>query len=198
MKLNWAERLVVNNPFRVMEQALEIQWFKRKMFLNKEAVLLEIGCGRGAGARLINEAFRPHHLFIMDVDIVMIQMAKAYFSCNNREKISMYVGDAASLPFRTGSLDAVFGFGFLHHVPDWRKALQEIARILKTGGVYFMEELFPSLYQNFITKHILQHPNQDRFFSYDLRKALAELHLILEEAIEFKKLGILGIAKKGR
>jgi len=197
MKLNWAERLVVNNPLRVIEQALQIQWFKRKTPLNKGAVLLEIGCGRGAGARLINETFRPHHLHILDLDIMMIRMAKAYLSPNDKEKISLYVGDATSLPFRARSLDAVIGFGFLHHVPDWRKALKEIARILKTGGVYFMEELYPSLYQNFITKHILHHPTQDRFFSYELRNALEELNLLMEDAIEFKKLGILGIVKKG-
>ena len=92
--------------------------------------------------------------------------------------------------------DAVFGFGFLHHVPDWRQGLSEIARVLKPGGVYYIEELYPSLYQNVITKRILLHPEHDRFTSDDLRKALDEAHLRLANAFELRKMGILGVATK--
>ena len=108
----------------------------------------------------------------------------------------MYVGDSIDLPFKSDTLDALFGFGFLHHVPDWRRALSEIARVLRAGGVYYIEELYPSLYQNVITKRILLHPEHDRFFSADLRTALDEVGLHLEDAFELKKLGILGVATK--
>ena len=198
MKLNWAERLVVNNPIRVLEQWIMMQWLKSIRPLNQASTVLEIGCGRGAGARLILREFSPTHLYITDLDSRMIQMAGRYLSPKEIESISSYVGDATRLPFREQSLDAVFGFGFLHHVPDWRKALREVARTLKRGGAYYMEELYPPFYQNFITRHILDHPTHDRFFSDDLRKALEEVNLLIKDTIEFKKLGILGVAEKGR
>ena len=107
------------------------------------------------------------------------------------------MGDVSCLPFRAGSVDAVFGFGVLHHVVDWRAALREIARVLKPGGAYFMEELYPTVYRNFITRHILLHPTADRFSSRDLKEALAQAGLPLRQALELKQLGILGYALKG-
>jgi ubiquinone/menaquinone biosynthesis C-methylase UbiE len=38
------------------------------------------------------------------------------------------------------AFDAVFIFGVLHHIPQWRKALCEMARVLKPGGVLLVEE----------------------------------------------------------
>lgn len=196
MKLNWAERCVVNNPLRVFQQHLEIKWLRQKMPLKAGATILEVGCGRGAGAKLIFKAFRPSRLHILDLDIKMVQGAKTYLSSAIKNTVNLYVGDSIDLPFKSDTLDALFGFGFLHHVPDWRRALSEIARVLKAGGVYYIEELYPSLYQNVITKRILLHPDHNRFVSSDLRTALDEAGLHLEDAFELKKMGILAVATK--
>jgi len=72
----------------------------------------------------------------------------------------------------------------------------EIARVLKRGGIYFIEELYPPLYLNVITKRLLIHPTENRFYSEDLRSALGELGLVLKESIEEPRLGILGVAVK--
>jgi ubiquinone/menaquinone biosynthesis C-methylase UbiE len=157
-----------------------------------------MGCGRGAGAKLILRTFQPAVLHVQDLDIEMIAKAKQYLGGAELKKISLSVGDAVGLPFQADSLDAIFGFGFLHHVPDWRSALAEISRVLKTGGLYYFEELYPGLYQNVITKHILLHPEHDRFSSYDLRKGLDKTSLILKHAFELRKMGILGVAAKDR
>jgi ubiquinone/menaquinone biosynthesis C-methylase UbiE len=196
MKLNWAERWVVNNPTRVFQQHIEIKWLQHMMPLKVGATILEVGCGRGAGAKLIHRAFKPSRLHILDLDIKMIQEAKTYLSGPTKNVMTMYVGDSIDLPFKSDSLDALFGFGFLHHVPDWRRALSEVARVLKSGGVYYMEELYPSLYQNVITKRILLHPEHDRFTSKDLRAELDAAGLSLINSFELKKMGILGVATK--
>jgi ubiquinone/menaquinone biosynthesis C-methylase UbiE len=197
MKLNWAERWAVNNPFRVIQQRLEIRWLRRTVDLKPGAVALEVGCGRGAGAGLIIREFHPAVLQAMDLDIRMIQRAGNYLSPKQRERISFYVGDVLRLPYKDQALDAVFGFGVLHHVLDWQSALWEIARVLKTGGTYFLEEIFPSLYQNFITKHILLHPRENRFLSQGLKQALIAVNLHLENSLELPKIGILGFSIKG-
>lgn len=196
MKLNWAERWVVNNPIRVFQQHIEIKWLLQMMPLKTGAIILEVGCGRGAGARLIHKAFKPSQLHILDLDIKMIQGAKTYLSGSTKDIMTMYVADSIDLPFKSDGLDALFGFGFLHHVPNWRRALSEIARVLKSGGVYYMEELYPSLYQNVITKRILLHPEHDRFTSKDLRTELDAAGLRLINSFELKKMGILGVATK--
>jgi ubiquinone/menaquinone biosynthesis C-methylase UbiE len=136
------------------------------------ARILDVGCGRGSAARLIEVSIRPSLMSALDVDVKMVLKAKAYLSHWNLNRVSLSVGNVLHLPFKDNALDVVFGFGILHHVLDWRGAVKEIARVLKTGGLYYIEEFYPTLYQNIITKHILLHPAEDRFMSHDLREAL--------------------------
>jgi ubiquinone/menaquinone biosynthesis C-methylase UbiE len=196
LKLNWAEKLVVNNPLRVLEQRLQVRWFKSKISLSPGADILEVGCGRGAGASLILKRFKPTRLYALDLDVKMVRKARGYLSFSERKGVFLQVGDVLHIPIKDSSLDAVFGFGVLHHVPDWRASLAEIARVLRDGGLYFMEELYPTLYQNAITKRILLHPTENRFFSPDLRQGLEAMSMPIQHAVEFKKLGILGVAVK--
>jgi ubiquinone/menaquinone biosynthesis C-methylase UbiE len=196
MKLNRLERWFVSSPARRIGQHLVMQWFKTTVALGAGAAILEVGCGSGVGARLISETYQPSHLYLLDLDPGMIKKAALRLNGENEKPISFCVGDAARLPLRDDSLDAVFGFGFLHHIPVWRDGLAEVARVLKHGGVYFMEEYYPSLYQNFITKHIVTHPDKDRFNSQDLHQAFQNASLTLTHTFELKRMGILGVGVK--
>ncbi len=196
MKLNRVEKWVVNNSLRVMAQSFEMKRFLRMAPLHPGATILEVGCGRGAGGRLILKALQPGQLHLLDLDPRMVEKAMKLFSGEDEKNIFCQVADATHLPFRSGSVDALFGFGFLHHVPVWQAAVGEIARVLKSGGTYFMEELYPSLYQNWLTKRILRHPPENRFESLDLKEAMTKEGMDLKEVFEFSKMGILGVAIK--
>jgi len=126
----------------------------------------------------------------------MIQTAKKNLSARDPRRLSLCVGDVTALPFGEQTFDAVFGFGVLHHAYDWRKSTAEIARVLKRGGVYFIEELYPPLYLNVVTKRLLLHPAENRFWSEELRDALGELGFALKKSIEESRLGILAVAVK--
>lgn len=177
-----------------MIQRLIIKWVKGVTRITPQARILEIGCGRGAGARLIQEEFHPASLHAFDLDYRMIRLAGRYLKAGYKDKICLYVGDASTLPYRDGVLDAVFGFGVLHHVLDWRGGLREIARVLKPGGIYCLEEFYPHLYQNFLARRIFLHPEHDRFYRHDLHKGLAEAGFELQGCLEHKRLGILAVA----
>jgi ubiquinone/menaquinone biosynthesis C-methylase UbiE len=196
VKLNWAERWAVNNPLRPLQQRLEMNWFVRRIRLGSGARILEVGCGRGAGARLIVTQLKPAGVWAMDLDPLMIEKARRYLPAWGRQGISLYAGDAACLPHGDKTFDAVFGFGVLHHVPHWQEALAEIARVLKAGGVYCFEELYPSLYQNALTRYILLHPAENRFHSADLKRALYDAGLEPGGYLEHEKIGVIGIAAK--
>src|SRR5262249_48981294 len=48
------------------------------------------------------------------------------------------VGSAEELPFADGSFDALWSITVLEHVQHPEKALQEVARVLKPGGVAYL------------------------------------------------------------
>jgi ubiquinone/menaquinone biosynthesis C-methylase UbiE len=196
MKLNWVERLYVNSPIRLVAQYSEVHWFTKRRSMDAGSIILEVGCGRGAGAGFILEKFKPDQLYLLDLDFGMIRKARAYLDAGRQHKIHFCLGDAAWLPFNNEQFDAVFGFGFLHHVPEWQTGLSEVGRILKKGGAYYLVEFYPELYQNFITKHLLAHPKLNRFKSRDLKKAFQELNLSLAHTFELKNMGIIGIGIK--
>jgi len=196
MKLNWAERLAVNNPSRVFQQKYEIGWIKKHAQVPPGGSFLEIGCGRGAGASIIQRQFSPGFLCSMDLDPLMIRRAFHYLRPQELQNISFYAADATNLPHPDGAFDAVFGFGVLHHIPDWQGALAEVGRVLKPHGIYLLEELYPTLYQNFITRHILLHPTENRFGGQELKKALDAANFLMQASFELNLFGILAVLKK--
>lgn len=189
MKLNLSERLLVNSPLRLALQRRVLARMLAMAAMEPGAAILEIGCGRGEGGRLLVKALNPAHLFLMDLDPAMAGLAQGKGG-------QVLVGDAEALPLASGRLDAVFGFGFLHHVPDWRAALGEVARVLKPGGVYYLEEYYPAAYQNLLTRHLLRHPGEDRFRGPDLHAALAGTGFRLMGSRERAWWGIVAAARK--
>lgn len=51
-------------------------------------------------------------------------------------------GDVTALDFRDGAFDAVVSFDVLEHVPDYRSAMREFARVLKPGGALVLTAPF--------------------------------------------------------
>jgi ubiquinone/menaquinone biosynthesis C-methylase UbiE len=197
MKVNWAERLIVNNPIRVLiQKRIIIRWIKNKVELCSGGEFLEIGCGRGAGSSLLLKEFLPAAVHAMDLDVQMIVQARQYLDTAQRQKIHLYVGDVLHVPHQNASVEAVFGFGVLHHLPDWRGGVAEIARVLRSGGIYFLEEFYPPVYLNLLARRLFVHPEEDRFTSQDLRQALADAGLPIQDALEIKQLGILAVCRK--
>jgi SAM-dependent methyltransferase len=54
--------------------------------------------------------------------------------------VDFEVGDATAMNAPDESCHAVFDFGILHHIPSWRMALAEAARVLVPGGALLIEE----------------------------------------------------------
>ena len=72
----------------------------------------------------------------------------------------------------TASYDAVFDFAVIHHIPRWRDALAEVARVLKPGGRFFFDEVTAAALARPSYQKLFDHPTEDRFTAGEF---LAEL-----------------------
>lgn len=93
--------------------------------------VLDVGCGAGDFSEAISH-FRPD-LTIHAVDIS--KKAIAYAKTRGL-KVSFKTADVQNLPYKDNSFDAVVCFDLIEHVKSPSKALKEIRRVLKPGGVF--------------------------------------------------------------
>ena len=125
--------------------------------------VLEIGCGRGVGTEIIFKRFGAREVHAFDIDPEMIALARSRLSGFPYDRLSLFVGDAAAIEAEDGTFDAVFDFGIIHHVPDWKKAVSEVVRVLRPGGRFFFEEVTQQALARWFYRRFLVHPKVDRF-----------------------------------
>jgi len=129
MKLNRIEFIAMNNPIRAaIQDHYELPMLRRMITVDMIDRAMEIGCGNGHGTKLIKKYFNPRSIVGIDIDERMIRLAKRK---NNDPSISFLVMDAAKLNFPDKYFDAIFDFGVMHHIRDWRGCLRELKRVLK-------------------------------------------------------------------
>jgi SAM-dependent methyltransferase len=95
--------------------------------------LLEIGCGAGRYTRSFLH-YRPD-LNVSGCDISHIALGEAR-AADATGLIDYRLGDALELPYGDNSFDIVVLFDVFEHVTDVGKAADEVARVLKPGGVF--------------------------------------------------------------
>ena len=123
---------------------------------------LEVGCGRGVGAKLVLDMFGADRVDGFDLDPHMVGLANRRLRPHG-DRVRLWVGDVTRLPKADATYDAVFDFGIIHHVPNWRDALKEVYRVLKPGGRFYAEEVLVDYIMNPFWRILLDHPMEDRF-----------------------------------
>lgn len=196
MKVNWPERWYCNSFVRRLFQRKETLFWRAARPMPPGGACLEIGSGNGAGAALIAEMFAPAKLWCLDLDPAMIAAAVRRQAKRGPRQAVFMEGDAQDLPFPDGSMDAVFNFGIVHHLEDWRRGIAEVARVLRPGGAFYFEEIFEALYANPILRHVVLHPTKDRFQGDQWRAALAGCGLELLPGYHESRRTTLGVAVK--
>ncbi|MFC6989106.1 class I SAM-dependent methyltransferase [Haloplanus sp. GCM10025708] len=94
--------------------------------------VVDLGGGTGRAVRAL-DVDRP---LVVDASRGMLRRAVAH-------GLDAAQADAATLPLRDGTVDAVIVVDALHHVPDRQAALAEAARALADGGVLVVRDFDP-------------------------------------------------------
>lgn len=93
---------------------------------------VDVGCGTGALTHTVLRQASPRSVKGVDPSSAFIEHARAHAS---DARASFEVGDAQSLPIDTASVDAAVAGLALNFVPQPLRAVAEMARVTRPGGV---------------------------------------------------------------
>lgn len=115
--------------------------------------LLDVGCGGG----LLSEPFAALGCQVSGVDrsLPTLEAARTH-AAQSRLAIDYREASAEALPFDSASFDVVSCCDVLEHVDDLDKVVQEIARVLKPGGVFLFDTINRTLRSKLIAIKLAQ------------------------------------------
>jgi ubiquinone/menaquinone biosynthesis C-methylase UbiE len=124
------------------------------------ATIVDLGCSTGY---LLEDLRRDRpRADLIGIDLIASGLCKAHEIVPSARLLQ---ADACDLPIADACIDAVVSANLLEHIPDDRRALSEIARVLRPGGrVAIVVPAGPATYDYY-----------DRFLGHERRYARGEL-----------------------
>ncbi|MER5632804.1 class I SAM-dependent methyltransferase [Streptomyces nitrosporeus] len=95
-------------------------------------VVLDAGCGTARALPALRAAVGGGGT-VLGADLTPAMLAEAVRAGRTRHG-ALLLADAARLPLRDGTLDAVFAAGLISHLADPGEGLRELARVVRPGG----------------------------------------------------------------
>jgi len=125
---------------RLFSLGMDVGWRKQLVATvarQNPSKVLDLACGSGDVTTMLREALPPAQVAGLDFSRPLLNQAR------DRGLSELTEADALKLPFAEGSFDAVtIAFG-LRNFSNREAGLEEIARILKPGGVFGLLEFSP-------------------------------------------------------
>lgn len=101
--------------------------------------ILDAGCGSCAKSVLL--AARGFHVTACDYSSDALVLAKEAVRAQGcADRIALQQEDLTGLSFPNGSFQYVLCWGVLMHIPDLQRALSELARVVRPGGMLVLSE----------------------------------------------------------
>jgi ubiquinone/menaquinone biosynthesis C-methylase UbiE len=97
--------------------------------------VLDVGCGVGSIALDAADTVRPGRVVGVDMDPRQIAIARSAAGARDVPTAEFVVGSVYSLPFADASFDVVYSNAVLVYVQDPLRALAEMRRVMRPGGV---------------------------------------------------------------
>jgi ubiquinone/menaquinone biosynthesis C-methylase UbiE len=171
---------------RLFEFRLYVEMLK---YLESGDAVLDVACGTGNMPFELTTKFK--RVYGIDISKGMLNRAKFKVETAKAEnrQIGFVYGDGECLPFKDESFDAVTCILAIEHFPDTERAISEMKRVLKDGGILVFNLLEM---RDGVLKKIFKRRLQSlrRQFSTDLDSE--KLLRILGNAEKYKRSDILG------
>lgn len=102
--------------------------------------VLEIGCGMGFDT--VELLRRDVKVLATDLTPAAVHMAQRHFEVEGLQAEGVRVANVLDLDFPDDSFDGVYSIGVVHHTGDTPRALREIHRVLKPGGMAVISHIY--------------------------------------------------------
>ncbi len=100
--------------------------------------LLDIGCGGG----VLAEEFAKISCQVTGIDVSDESLAIARAHAQSQGlSIEYQTGSAAQLPFDGNSFEVVSCCDVLEHIPDWKRVISEVGRVLQPNGLFLFDTI---------------------------------------------------------
>src|SRR5210317_637598 len=113
--------------------------YKKKLEITREYFrpdmeVLELGCGTGSTA--LAHAPYVKHILATDFSTRMIEIARDKAKAAGIDNVTFEAASADGLDIADDSIDAVMGHNLLHLLESKERAIADVHRVLKTGGIF--------------------------------------------------------------
>jgi ubiquinone/menaquinone biosynthesis C-methylase UbiE len=133
---NYNERIYLHYKFGTKKYPWPL-WVFDNIKNEKNLKVLELGSGNGLLWRLNAHRIPDNwHITASDFSDGMLQDTKKSIG-NSIDNICYEVIDAENIPYDDNYYDIIIANHMLYHVPNKRKALAEIRRVLKRDGIFY-------------------------------------------------------------
>jgi ubiquinone/menaquinone biosynthesis C-methylase UbiE len=109
--------------------------------------ILDLGCGSGAftlpAARMVGERGKVYALDIQPAMLRQLERRLATAGNHDIGNVELKQASAYELPLADESLDLVMSVAAFQEIPDKPRALREVKRVLKRGGILALTEFLP-------------------------------------------------------
>jgi ubiquinone/menaquinone biosynthesis C-methylase UbiE len=102
-------------------------------FLN----ILDLGAGTGAVSNYLL------YNLLSDTRIVALDVCAEMLQKNCEQRILKILSSAEKMPFIDNSFDVIVSRQCMHYIDDLNKAIDEIKRVLKCGGIFVLSQFVP-------------------------------------------------------
>jgi len=155
----------------VFYQAVHVRLLE-SIQLSAIASVLELGCGTG---KLLNRlADAQSHLTGTGIDFSAGMIEQARQRTPFGDRLQFVPGNVETLPFDSATFDGIFcSISFLHY-PHPERVLQEVARVLKQDGHFYLADFAPPRWADSDILMRGMTPGGVRFYSPRARAALGE------------------------